>query len=130
MKYLADSDVLINHIRGKKYLDPVIITEGLGMSIISLGELFSGAYKSSNTEKSLKEIDQIFSLGVTVENLSHEIMNTYAKTRIELEKSGKKLDEFDLLIGATAIVNGLILITGNIKHFKRIKGLKIETNES
>jgi len=125
MKYLADSDVLIDHIRGKKYLDPAIITEGLGMSIISLGELLSGAYKSSNAEKSLKEIDQIFSLGVTVENLSHEIMNTYAKIRIELEKSGKKLDEFDLLIAATAIVNKLILVTRNIDHFKRIKGLKL-----
>lgn len=125
MKYLADSDVLIDHIKGKKYLDPAIITEGLGMSIISLGELLSGAYKSSNMEKSLKEIDQIFSLGVTVENLSHEIMNTYAKTRIELEESGKRLDEFDLLIAATAIVNKLILVTRNLNHFKRIKGLKL-----
>lgn len=128
MKYLADSDVLIDHIRGKKYLDPAIISEGFGISIISLGELLSGAYKSSNTEKSLKEIDQIFSLGVTVENLNHEIMNVYAKTRVDLEKSGERLDEFDLLIGATAVVNHLILVTRNIRHFKRIKGLQLQSN--
>lgn len=125
MKYLADSDVLIDHIRGRDRLGSSMITEGLGMSIISLGELLSGAYKSSNPEKSLKEIDQLFSLGITVENLSREVIDNYARIRVTLEKSGQRLDQFDLLIAATAIMNNLTLITRNKKHFQRIKGLKL-----
>jgi tRNA(fMet)-specific endonuclease VapC len=35
-------------------------------------------------------------------------------------------DEFDLIIGATAIANDLILVTDNVKHFKNFEGIKIE----
>lgn len=35
-------------------------------------------------------------------------------------------DEFDLLIGVTAIEHKLILITDNIKDFERLDGIKIE----
>jgi len=126
MKYLVDSDVLIDHIRGKKLLSEEVVSEGLGMSIISLGELLHGVYKSNNPEKSLEKINKIFNLGVVVENLNHEIMDIYAKLKVELEKAGQKLDEFDLLIGATAKISNLILITRNLNHFKRIKDLKLK----
>jgi len=43
-----------------------------------------------------------------------------------LRKSGKPIDDFDLLIGATAIANDLILVTNNIKHFENLKKIKLE----
>ena len=43
-----------------------------------------------------------------------------------MEKLGKPIDSFDLLIAATALENDLILVTNNLKHFSRIPGLKIE----
>lgn len=125
MKYLFDTDVLIDHLRSRKYLDPEMIAEKSGMSIISLGELLSGAYKSSNPERSIEKLHQIFNLGVEVENLNNEIMDTYARIKVKLEKSGQKLDEFDLLIAATAIVNNLILVTRDLNHFKRVKELRL-----
>jgi tRNA(fMet)-specific endonuclease VapC len=51
----------------------------------------------------------------------------YAKEKVRLKKDGKPInDEFDLLIGVTAIVNELTLVTDNIKDFKRLNGIKIE----
>lgn len=44
----------------------------------------------------------------------------------DLERKGMRIDDFDLLIGATALKNSLTLVTHNIKHFKRIPGLPIE----
>lgn len=35
-------------------------------------------------------------------------------------------DEFDLLIGVTAIENKLTLVTDNAKDFERLDGVKIE----
>ncbi len=35
-------------------------------------------------------------------------------------------DEFDLLIGVTAIENKIILVTDNIKDFERLDGIKLE----
>lgn len=48
------------------------------------------------------------------------------KKRHDLEKLGKILDDFDLLIGATAVANKLILVTENEKHLERISKVKIE----
>lgn len=125
MKYLVDTDVLIDHIRGKKYIDLRILKQGLGMSIISFGELLYGAYKSSDVGRSLEKIDNLLNQGVTVETLSAEIMHVYAQLKVKLEKSGQKLDEFDLLIATTAQVKGTVFLTRNVKHFKRIKDLKL-----
>jgi len=36
------------------------------------------------------------------------------------------VDDFDLLIGATAISNELILVTNNVDHLGRMEGIKIE----
>lgn len=124
-KYLADTDILIDHIRGHKYITPQIINEGLSLCIISLAELLYGAYKSVNPKKSLEKIDQLLSLGVEVENLDPKIVSLYAQQKVNLEKSGQKLDEFDLLIASTAKIKDLILLTRNLSHFKRIPGLRL-----
>ena len=43
-----------------------------------------------------------------------------------MRKAGQTVDDFDLLIGATAISNGLILVTNNVDHLGRMEGVKIE----
>jgi tRNA(fMet)-specific endonuclease VapC len=42
-----------------------------------------------------------------------------------LEKSGSRLDDFDLTIASCALAHNLTLVTNNLKHFSRIEGLKI-----
>jgi tRNA(fMet)-specific endonuclease VapC len=55
-----------------------------------------------------------------------EAIPTYAKERARLESMGRPLDDFDLLIGATAIAHGMTLVTNNTKHFQRLKGIRLE----
>jgi predicted nucleic acid-binding protein len=43
-----------------------------------------------------------------------------------LEHTGQRVDQFDLLIGATAMHHELTLVTSNLKHFERMQGLEIE----
>ena len=46
---------------------------------------------------------------------------------LSLRKSGKPMhDEFDLMIGATAIENKLTLISDNEKDFERLEGILID----
>ena len=42
-----------------------------------------------------------------------------------LYKHGELISDADILIAATAVVHGLILITGNVGHFQRIPGLQV-----
>ena len=43
----------------------------------------------------------------------------------KLEKTGSRLDDFDLIIGAVSLAYNLTLVTNNEKHFQRIEGLKL-----
>lgn len=47
-------------------------------------------------------------------------------TLAELNGKGLLIDDFDLLIGATALTYHLTLVTENVKHLARIPGIRIE----
>lgn len=53
-------------------------------------------------------------------------LDIYAKEKARLKTKGMILDDFDLLIGSTAIFNDLILVTKNKTDFERLNGMKIE----
>ena len=126
MKYLLDTDAVVNQLRGKAKIKENIIENGAAISIITFGELLYGAEKSTNKENSLAIINGFISdLQIDILGLNQEIMQIYAKTKTSLEETGKRLDEFDLLIAATAVFHSLSLATLNLRHFKRIPGLRI-----
>ncbi len=53
-------------------------------------------------------------------------LDIYAKEKARLKTKGKILDDFDLLIGATAIFNKLTLVTKNVSDFVRLVDIDIE----
>jgi predicted nucleic acid-binding protein len=53
-------------------------------------------------------------------------MDIFGTMKSSLEQSGSPLDDMDLMIAATALLDNLVLVTNNLKHFQRIDGLKIE----
>lgn len=56
----------------------------------------------------------------------YPVLPVFADTKALLRQQGKLIDDFDLLIGATAVNNGMILVTENLKHLSRIPNIKIE----
>lgn len=126
MKYLIDTDVLIDNIRSKSKLDATVIEEGSAISIINLGELVYGSFKSINPPKALELVENLLrDFNLEIINLEKEIIYVFGKLKADLEQKGVKLDDFDLLLAATAKVNSLILVTRNQKHFQRIPGLEV-----
>ena len=53
-------------------------------------------------------------------------MEKTAEIYVYLKKEGNLIEDADILMASTAIVEDLVLITNNIKHFKRVKGLRID----
>lgn len=126
MNYLLDTDVMVDHLRGKNLITLKIFKKGAAISIITLGELLVGAYKSSDPENSLKKLKQNLSgLKLNIENLNEEIIDQFGRIKAKLETTGNRLEDFDLLIAATALTENLSLVTRNINHFKRIENLKL-----
>jgi len=91
---------------------------------MTLAELKFGVENSEKKEKNQKALDD-FLTGVTVIPIFHAI-DLYAKEKARLRKSGLTIDDFDLLIGVTAVTNNLVMVTNNTGHFQRIKGIELE----
>ncbi len=53
-------------------------------------------------------------------------LDLYAKEKARLRKAGTRIDDFDLRIGVTSIINSLVMVTNNTGHFERIKGINLE----
>ena len=126
MKYLLDTNIIVDHLRKRIILSEDFLISGAGISIITLGELIYGAHKSDNLQRSLQKLENSLKiLKLEIINLDFEVISEFARIKAELETKGRRLDDFDLLIAASAIVNNLILVTKNLKHFQRIPHLKL-----
>jgi tRNA(fMet)-specific endonuclease VapC len=126
-QYLLDTNIIIFYFKEKFDLDIKIDEIGIEncfVSEITIAELLHGAEKSLNPIKNLKLIDEILK-NITVVPI-FSALRIYAKEKMRLEKKGKSIDNFDLLIGATAFANNLIMVTNNTKHFNRFENLELE----
>ncbi len=92
---------------------------------VTLGELLYGAAKRS----SLQLVDRIRSLIpqlTAVLAFDASAAEIYGPLRAQLESEGRRLDEPDLRIASIALSRDLILISGNVRHFSRVPGLRLE----
>ncbi|KAF2331394.1 type II toxin-antitoxin system VapC family toxin [Flavobacterium daemonense] len=128
MGYLFDTSICVFFLRGKLNLDKMVKQVGLEncyISEITVAELRFGAENSDDPVKSNKAVD-IFLKGLTILPIFGSIKR-YAVEKVRLRKIGKPInDEFDLLIGVTAVENQLILVTDNTKDFKLLDGIRME----
>jgi tRNA(fMet)-specific endonuclease VapC len=98
--------------------------ENCFISEITIAELKFGAENSENRDKNRKTIDA-FTEKFTIIPIFNSL-DIYAQEKARLRKKGIPLDDFDLLIGATAIANRLVLITRNTSDFDRLKNIELE----
>jgi tRNA(fMet)-specific endonuclease VapC len=94
------------------------------ISEITLAELKFGVENSERPDKNRKALDN-FLTGVQILPI-FGALDLYAKEKARLRKAGTRIDDFDLLIGVTSIINDLVMVTNNTGHFERIKGINLE----
>ena len=96
----------------------------LCITSITRAELFFGAYKSSRVQKNLAHVHYTCSkMKVFLPNLKSD--EIFGKIKASLRKSGRIVEDSDLMIAAIALANDLTLVTHNTKHFQNIPGLKL-----
>jgi len=96
-------------------------------SAVVVGELFKGAYRSPDAPRHLRNIETRVLPAMTVLPYDVEIARVYGALRAQLEEAGQALADADLQIAATAVHHDLELVTGNLRHFRRINGLRLST---
>lgn len=126
--YLIDTNICIYYIKGKYNLKEKFNTiprSNLFISEITLAELKYGVKNSQNPQKNQLVLED-FLTGVQILPIFNAL-DLYAIEKARLRKSGQIIDDFDLLIGVSAVANDMILVTNNESHFGRINHIKIET---
>jgi predicted nucleic acid-binding protein len=94
-------------------------------SAVVVGELYRGAFRSSDRERHLNNIEGRVLASLTVLPYDEAVARVYGEIYAELAGAGQILEDADLQIAATAIHHGLELVTGNLRHFERIPILRI-----
>jgi len=128
--YLFDTDAISEVLKphpAPAYIQwlSVIAREDQFASAVSIGELFKGAYRSQARERHLMNIRERVLPAVTALPFDTEIAQVFGEISARLEEVGQRLADADLQIAATALHHGLILVTGNIRHFERVPNLKL-----
>ena len=126
-KYLLDTNICAYFLNGKFNLDAKIDEVGFENCVVSeitIAELKYGVEKSTQKDRNRKTLE-IFQTKFDLIPII-PALDIYAKEKARLKTKGKILDDFDLLIGSTAIFNNLILVTKNISDFDRLEDIEIE----
>ncbi len=129
MMYLIDTDWVIDYLDGD---DEVVrrvkqlLPSGIGISVVSLAELFEGVAYSRNPVAS-ESLLRVFLDDLDVVPLDEDVCRLFGVERGRLRSTGTMIGDFDLLIGCTAKFHGLTVLTNNVRHFTRIPELGVES---
>lgn len=126
LRYLLDTDLCIRVLRDR----PAAIRErfnqeadGLCISTIVLTELLHGAAKSARPQDNRREVER-FAARLDVLPFDADAAAHAADIRAELERQGRTIGGYDLLIAGHARSRGLIVVTNNLGEFTRVDGLR------
>ncbi len=125
-KYLLDTNIISYYLKGIENLKEKITgnIDSLSISIISYYEIISGL-QSIDANRRIGEFDKFCKL-TDIINLDKPSILSSCKIYASLKKSGRLIDDMDILIAGVALSNNFVMVTDNTDHFERIKGLKIE----
>jgi tRNA(fMet)-specific endonuclease VapC len=128
IKYLLDTNIVIYVLKRR----PIEALEAfnknanrMAISSITLSELIYGAEKSANVDKNLEAVEDFVS-HLDVFSYDAKASQQYGQIKAGLEKRGELIGENDIHIAAHAISQGLILVSNNLKEFKRVPNLALE----
>ena len=126
--YLLDTDICIYWLKGSQAVKDHLLnagTEHIAISVITAAELYFGAYNSVRVKENHFQLERFLDT-ITVLPLENSVLQTFGVLKAELRKEGQALADFDLLIAATALAEGRVMVTNNIRHYERIPYIRLE----
>ena len=129
MNYLLDTNACIALINGKpiavrhRFQKAIEAGAQINVSAVAVFELWYGVEKSEQKEANTNRL-QIFLAGpVTLTPFEEDDAKNAGTIRASLEKVGRPIGAYDLLIAGQAVHHNMTLVTANSKEFRRVKGL-------
>jgi tRNA(fMet)-specific endonuclease VapC len=128
-EYLLDTNIISAMMRGepRALLNRVagLALERFHLSSIVHAELLAGAEVSARRAVLISDIDSL-TAGMRPAPFDADDAVAFARIRAALERKGTVIGSMDALIAAQALARGLVLVTDNVREFRRVPGLKCE----
>jgi tRNA(fMet)-specific endonuclease VapC len=130
--WLFDTDAISEVLRPKPsemyiaWLRTIAVDEQL-TTAITVGELYWGAHRSAARERHLRKIEEVLLPSLQILPFDAKAAKQFGELKALLEGEGTRLADADLQIASIALVEGHELVTGNLRHFARVPGLRINT---
>lgn len=129
IKYMLDTNICIFAIKHKPeslvHRIEQCIPGELCISSITFAELLHGVEKSQAVERNRLAL-LLFLSKIAILDFDSEAADEYGKLRADLERKGTPIGPMDMLIAGHAKSEQLVVVTNNIREFKRISGLEIQ----
>lgn len=127
MGYLVDTDICSAHLRDASHVTARFLqhTGRLHISVLTLGELLSWTLRIKSAPKYQQALLKLLA-DVNVLDVDQAVAQKFGEIRARLLDQGTPVASMDLMIGATALVHGLVMVTHNVQHFARISGVLVE----
>lgn len=126
--YLLDTDTVIYTLNNDSRVlarFQAVEERPKAISVVTYGELLYGAMKSAQRERNLAKARRVGELFPVIE-VSRAVIEVFASLKAALQRRGRPVEDFDLVIAATAVFLDYCLVTNNERHFRHIPGLRTE----
>jgi len=123
--HLLDTGWIIRHLRGAPAYTQTLRDLGaqnLAISVVSVAELYEGVHRADEPDAAERAVLTFLS-DKAILPITQEICRLFGHHRAHLRQHNQLIGDVDLFIAATCLHHNLTLLTTNLRHFQRIKGL-------
>lgn len=130
-KVCMDTDMSVDYLRDRRPMSEEVQrwfdTRDVDVYVTAITsfELYYGAFYSKSIEESVKEVEIFLKNMRNIPPFTEKTSKIAGEIMAELRADQKLIEIRDLFIGAICIENDIPLLTRNISHFERIKGLRV-----
>ena len=98
----------------------------IALPVVALFEIRYGAAKSVRPDKSVEALNEFLAFGISILPFEIEDAEEAGQIRADLERVGRPIGPYDILIAAQARRRGATLVTANHGELARVAGLRVE----
>jgi tRNA(fMet)-specific endonuclease VapC len=128
MALIVDADVIIAGEKGAFGFESWLKAqaEKIELAAVTVAKLWHGVERASTASRAARE-RYLTAIVRALPVVPYTERTAYAHARIwaELKAGGKMIEPYDLIVAATALERGNAVVTFNVAHFRRIRGLRV-----
>ena len=129
MAIILDADVIIRAEKGAFDLSRWAASrpeDQFEIATITVAELWHGVERAvARCKAKRRQFLQTLLASFPIIPYTEQTAYEHARIWAELEASGRMIDDYDLIVAATALERGNSVATFNLRHFSQVKGLTV-----